>query len=185
MADVFDVADYFVAASHKRDNSELTILRLQKLLYFAQLWSYLEYDRPLFNAELQAWMHGPVVASVSKKYSPGSNCPIDTDPVELDYSKFTSEELALLFDVDQFYKTMSTYSLVSISHGKGSPWKQVYVPGQRYTVIPKEIIREFCRASKHKSVPRFSKKLPDLLKVSIPKRNANGVALLPRDTFED
>ena len=51
---------------------------------------------------------------------------------------------------------------------------KAYKEQQEY--FAKETIRESCRASK---------KLPDLLKVFIPKRNANGVALLPRDTFED
>jgi uncharacterized phage-associated protein len=185
MATVFDVADYFIAASHKRGNSELTILRLHKLIYFAHLWSYLAFDRPLFDAEMQAWEYGPVFPAVQTKYSPHSDCPIDTEPVDLDYSKFTNEEITLLFDVDQYYKTQSTWLLVEKSHCKGSPWEKAYKSGVLHTVIPEKYIRDVCKSKKNVNIPRISKKLPGIMKVSVPKRNANGVALLPREVFED
>ena len=39
-------------------------LKLQKLLYLAQGYSYAFYDRPLFKDDLEGWVHGPVVRNV-------------------------------------------------------------------------------------------------------------------------
>lgn len=39
-------------------------LKLQKLLYLAQGYSYAFYDRPLFQDEIEGWVHGPVVRTV-------------------------------------------------------------------------------------------------------------------------
>lgn len=39
-------------------------LKLQKLLYLAQGYSYAFYDRPLFKEDLEGWVHGPVVRNV-------------------------------------------------------------------------------------------------------------------------
>ena len=44
-------------------------LKLQKLLYLAQGYSYAFYDRPLFYDELEGWVHGPVVRDVYNKFS--------------------------------------------------------------------------------------------------------------------
>ena len=39
-------------------------LKLQKLLYLAQGYSYAFYDRPLFKDDLEGWVHGPVVRNL-------------------------------------------------------------------------------------------------------------------------
>ena len=43
-------------------------LMLQKLLYYAQGWSLVLRDEPLFNDEIEAWVHGPVVPSVFRRF---------------------------------------------------------------------------------------------------------------------
>ena len=44
-------------------------LKLQKLLYLAQGYSYAFYDRPLFKEEIEGWVHGPVVRNVYNMFS--------------------------------------------------------------------------------------------------------------------
>ena len=44
-------------------------LKLQKLLYLAQGYSYAFYDRPLFKEDMEGWVHGPVVPNVYKMYN--------------------------------------------------------------------------------------------------------------------
>ena len=66
------VASYFISkASALGDgnkelsgNNDLTNLKLQKLLYFAQVEYLKEHDEKLFNEEIQAWQYGPVVKEV-------------------------------------------------------------------------------------------------------------------------
>jgi uncharacterized phage-associated protein len=43
---------------------DLTHLKIQKLLYFAQGWHLAYFDFPLFEDPVEAWKYGPVVTSV-------------------------------------------------------------------------------------------------------------------------
>lgn len=43
-------------------------LKLQKLLYYAQAWHLAIFKQPLFNDEIEAWVHGPVVPEVFRAY---------------------------------------------------------------------------------------------------------------------
>lgn len=38
----------------------LNVLKLQKLLYYAQAWNLALYEKPLFPGCFEAWVHGPV-----------------------------------------------------------------------------------------------------------------------------
>ena len=55
MATVFDVAKYIL---EKRGT--LSTMKLQKLCYYAQAWSLVWDDQPLFDEDFEAWMNGPV-----------------------------------------------------------------------------------------------------------------------------
>lgn len=93
-------------------------LKLQKLLYLAQGYSYAFYDRPLFNDELEGWVHGPVVRSVYNSFKDYQYNKIDTD--------FKIEELdeeaedVLNYVIDNFSKYDSKY-LEELSHDQ-EPW---------------------------------------------------------------
>ena len=54
--DAQEVADFFIKFSNEHGDN-LTNLKLQKLLYFAQAWYLVFYKRPLFDNEIQAWVH--------------------------------------------------------------------------------------------------------------------------------
>ena len=47
---------------------DTTNMALNKLLHFAQISNYMIYDKPLFDCESQAWIHGPVYPSIYQKY---------------------------------------------------------------------------------------------------------------------
>ena len=57
-----DIAKYFINELHPEP------LKLQKLLYFAQGFSYAFYDKELFNDDFEAWVHGPVIPSIYHEY---------------------------------------------------------------------------------------------------------------------
>ena len=64
MQDVHDVARWFLS------KSPMTHKKLQKLCYYAQAWyCALHNGDPLFDDEIQAWIHGPVVASLYRCYA--------------------------------------------------------------------------------------------------------------------
>ena len=55
MVSVFDAAAYIVEKT-----GEMTTLKLQKLVYYAQAWSLVWDERPLFDEKIEAWSNGPV-----------------------------------------------------------------------------------------------------------------------------
>ena len=57
-----DVANYFIA--NYGGGTEMTNLKLNKLVYFAQAVSLKQYGVPLFSDEIQAWSYGPVEPEV-------------------------------------------------------------------------------------------------------------------------
>jgi uncharacterized phage-associated protein len=49
----------------------ITNLKLQKLLYYAQGWHLAHYGEHLFDDKFEAWVHGPVIPSIYRKYKKG------------------------------------------------------------------------------------------------------------------
>jgi len=55
MATVFDVAAYILSKK-----GLMTVMKLQKLVYYAQAWSLVWDEKPLFRNRIEAWANGPV-----------------------------------------------------------------------------------------------------------------------------
>lgn len=55
MANVFDVAKYIL-----EEKGTMSTMKLQKLCYYAQAWSLVWDDKPLFDEDFEAWANGPV-----------------------------------------------------------------------------------------------------------------------------
>ncbi|HEU4556472.1 MAG TPA: type II toxin-antitoxin system antitoxin SocA domain-containing protein [Longimicrobium sp.] len=62
-----EVADYFTNLAQERGD-ELSNLKLQKLLYYAQGWHLGLHGTPLFPEKFQAWPSGPVIPDVFWRY---------------------------------------------------------------------------------------------------------------------
>jgi uncharacterized phage-associated protein len=56
VASVFDVAQYIL-----RKQGGMTTMKLQKLVYYAQAWSLVWDEEPLFDQPIEAWSNGPGV----------------------------------------------------------------------------------------------------------------------------
>ena len=56
MANALDVAKYIL-----KKQGQMTAMKLQKLVYYAQAWSLVWDDKPLYDDEIQAWTNGPVI----------------------------------------------------------------------------------------------------------------------------
>lgn len=55
MANIFDVAKYIL-----EKKGTMSTMKLQKLCYYAQAWSLVWDDSPLFGEDFEAWANGPV-----------------------------------------------------------------------------------------------------------------------------
>ena len=93
------VAKWFLA--HNRmvmideGGENISNLKLQKLLYYAQGSFLAVTDKPLFEDNIVAWCHGPVVESVYHEYKSNGSNGIPFDEC-FDFSQFTPDENELL-----------------------------------------------------------------------------------------
>ena len=68
MATVFDVADFFIDIANMSEDDQMTNLKLNKLLYYAQGVFLARTGKPLFDDDIEAWDLGPVVSCIYQKY---------------------------------------------------------------------------------------------------------------------
>src|SRR5947207_9070578 len=59
-----DIAKWFINATDRDAGDDITHLKVQKLLYYAQGWALVHLRKPLFSEDLEAWAHGPVAPSI-------------------------------------------------------------------------------------------------------------------------
>ena len=107
-----DVAKWFINEIHPEP------LKLQKLLYLAQGYSYAFYDGPLFMDDMEAWVHGPVVASVYHEYRDFSYNPILTTYKVI---SFDEKALEVLNYVKNTYAKYDSKYLEEMTHNQ-EPW---------------------------------------------------------------
>jgi uncharacterized phage-associated protein len=62
-----EVADAVICLARARQ-IDITNLKLQKLLYYCQAWSLVFTGQALFAERIEAWVHGPVVPSIFRRF---------------------------------------------------------------------------------------------------------------------
>ena len=93
-------------------------LKLQKLLYLAQGYSYAFYDRPLFKEDLEGWVHGPVVREV---YDMFKNYQYNSINTNFEVEELDNEAKDVInYVIKNFGKYDAKY-LEKIRHGQ-EPW---------------------------------------------------------------
>lgn len=114
MAAAHDVAAYILVC-----RGEMTTLKLHLLLYYAQAWSLVWDEGPLFDEPIEAHTHGPVVSSLPT--GPGSPFKISAWP-EGDPAVLTSTERETIDAVLDYYGLKSTPWLGELARGE-QPWR--------------------------------------------------------------
>jgi len=118
-------------------------LKLQKLLYLAQGYSYAFHDRPLFKEELEGWVHGPVVRNIYDLFKSYQYNFIDINFEIEDIDEEAKE--VLQYVIDNFAKYDAKY-LEQLSHEQ-EPWilsRQGLDPDERSDkTISKESIANY------------------------------------------
>lgn len=121
MATVFDVANFFIDLQRDEMESDMTPLKLQKLVYYAQGFSLALLKRPLFSEDFQAWKHGPVCPELYQRYRAYGREAICGVASDYNYKIFDTDETDLLMDVYGQYGQYSASTLRNMSHTT-SPW---------------------------------------------------------------
>jgi uncharacterized phage-associated protein len=129
------IAKWFIAWA-EADGEELSNLKLQKLLYYAQGHYLAERHQPLFSDEIQAWSHGPVIPQVYHEYKSFGSASItlpDTDPFT--WEEVDAETAEFLGKVWNTYGGYSAGRLRNMTHEE-PPWQRHWREDDRGTVIP-------------------------------------------------
>jgi len=103
-----------------QNTSQVSNLKLQKLLYYVQGWHLGLYGSIVFPERIEAWVHGPVVPDVFFHYRHFRWTPIQVDPETVQLSGNIEKHIR---DVLKIYSPLSATQLEMLSHGE-NPWKQ-------------------------------------------------------------
>ena len=111
-------------------------IKLHKLLYISfGFYGALNNGKHLFAETINAWPYGPVIPNVYHQHNSLKQQPtVALDPK----TKRTLDHVIAI------YGTKKPFDLVNLTHQKGSPWSQSYVP-QKYVEIDKSLIIDHYR----------------------------------------
>lgn len=152
MWDAEEVANWFLvrhSSQMQRDEGEdeyITQMKLHKLLYYAQGVFMAVFDQRLFDEELLAWKHGPVVRSIYDKYQGIRELGKDSLDEEqvVDYKEIANNKdsrmvLEVVYDV---YGKYSAGELRNMTHEE-KPWKEAWSSGKGTTALDDDTIIKY------------------------------------------
>ncbi|MGK7927026.1 MAG: Panacea domain-containing protein [Spirulina sp.] len=119
MKKALDVARYFLHRPDREAGDTISPLKLQKLLYYAQAWSLVLREKPLFSEEIEAWVSGPVVREVWDEYQAYKYRDIPAPDAE--NIEFEDDEIEVLEEVWEAYGELSARQLRELTHAE-TPW---------------------------------------------------------------
>ncbi len=115
------VASYFIDKAN-REKKKITNKKLQKLLYYAQVWSLVINNDKLFSEKIEAWVHGPAIPVVYRKFKGFDFNPIDLDTSNVSF-EFSKKQLGLLDNIWSIYGKYDASYLEALSHSE-LPWQE-------------------------------------------------------------
>lgn len=128
MANIFNTAKYIL-----EQLGPLSTMKLQKLCYYAQAWSLVWDDEPLFDEDFQAWKNGPVcyeLFNIHRGQFKLSKEDIDTNLLSEPY--LTDNQKDSINIVLSHYGGKNAQYLSQLSHSE-DPWKEA-----RHNLAPSE-----------------------------------------------
>lgn len=137
------IAKWFIAWAEAVED-ELSNMKLQKILYYAQGHHLGLTGKPLFKDQIQAWIHGPVVADIYHRYKHfGSSAISMPDDDSFLWDHVDPDTANFLERVWVSYGGYSAGRLRTMSHSE-PPWRD-HFDGEHYVIIPQDSMREFFR----------------------------------------
>jgi uncharacterized phage-associated protein len=139
--------------------ANLTHLKIQKLLYFAQGHHLAKFNAPLFEDDFQAWRYGPVVDRVYHQLKYYGGDVIDTKLQDYSGPAKSSvpfaaaaaidpddrQTLDFLEEIWPIYSPINPWGLVSMSNRDNGPWRKIADAISSWEtkskIVPKELIK--------------------------------------------
>jgi uncharacterized phage-associated protein len=130
------VANAFVRRAKTGKLRNLTPMKLQKLLFFAQSWNLARNDEPLIDEFFCRWQYGPVVPSLYHEFKEygaetisgygGHIIERNGDMVRVHpiVGDSDADTWTLIDEIIRIYGAYSGSQLSAITHEPGSAWKE-------------------------------------------------------------
>lgn len=138
MAEIKNVANYFIGLSQESTPYAITPLKLQKLLYYAQGYYLRNNLEPLFKEDLLAWDHGPVNRAIYDRYKEYGYFTIPRKPFANKNNELTTREIQTIIEVWSEYGHLDGKTLEELTHQE-DPWLFT----GRNCIIDIELIRNY------------------------------------------
>jgi uncharacterized phage-associated protein len=147
--DVFSpekTADFLLIDCRDRGDV-LTNLKLQKLLYYAQAWYLALHQKPLFDEDFEAWVHGPVLPSQYRRFKEFEWKPIlrEIPPLKPDDPVILSH----LTEIVDVFGSETAVALEMMTHNE-LPWKSarsgIPLDQPSSSVISKESMQSYYKS---------------------------------------
>lgn len=151
-ADINNVVDYIIVKLVEGGVS-LTVLKLQKLLFYVQAWSLAFGKGRAFRGDFQAWIHGPVNREVYDRFKDSHSLYSGVALADVrngEAAEALPEAARLHIDeVIDSYGTLTGTQLEAMTHAE-KPWKHAR-QGMRASercerVIDEALMAEFYKA---------------------------------------
>jgi uncharacterized phage-associated protein len=129
MASVFDAATCILSRA-----GGMTAMKLQKLVYYAQAWSLVWDERPLFPEWIEAWANGPVCPLLYRAHQ--GRFMIELGQISGNPDAIDSDGQETIDAVLKFYAKQTARWLSDLTHSE-NPWqdaRQGLAPGERGSV---------------------------------------------------
>ena len=129
-------------------------IKIQKLTYIAFGFHAVLANEHLFEEKIQAWKYGPAIPILHTSY----------DSLEgAERGEFSLKIKKTLDRVYNRYADALPFTLVDLTHRKGTPWANNYVEGENRE-IPKEEITEYYRVILGATIKLISRDARNILK---------------------
>ena len=121
------IANAFIEQANNGRINNLTPMKLQKLMFFAQSWYLKHTGMPLFEGSFERWQYGPVLPEIYHEFKRFGSSNIDNFGYDMwknrqtiDY--YDSEVINFLDQIISIYGIYSGTELSWMTHQLGTAW---------------------------------------------------------------
>lgn len=153
MAKINEISDYVIFRCKAEGDTDLSALKHQKLLYYIQAWHLAFHQRPAFEADFQAWIHGPVNRDIYEIYKDTKYLYSEMnleDITDISFAEKLDAEMKVHIDtILDSYAGFSATQLEIMTHQE-EPWieaRKGYAPTQRCeNIISNDVMQRYYAA---------------------------------------
>lgn len=133
-----DVSKYIINYLNEK-SYPVNHLKLQKLLYYIEAWYTVFTGSNLFEEQIEAWQHGPVIRKVWD-YFKKQSILYDNLKISKGFElKASKEQIEIINDVLDEYGDKTGYYLETLTHSE-EPWK---IARRKNKYIDKNTMKQF------------------------------------------